>query len=336
MAWRILGDERYLAAAKRGADWYLKEAVAKGWYLGACGDALNVWDFTTAFGAQTLLDLHATTGEKKYQDAAIEVARVYATTIFTHPMPTAQRKTLGEVERADWEISQVGLSVEHIRGTASSGPVLLSSHAGMFVRIHELTGEQLFLDMARAAARGRHHFVNPQTGMSIYYWHSLDDAQKVWSLFPWHAEWQIGWITDYLMAEAHLRSVGRIAFPAGFPTPKVGSHVAYGFAPGTIYGQAATLWRGAGAITCDNPNVESFGALRTDHRRLFIVGLNQFSQAQQATIRIDRGQQAMGHRLHWTACTSIEGDGVVADGDAGTISFTLPAWGIGVAAVDLT
>ncbi len=38
--------------------------------------------------------------------------------------------------------------------------------------------------------------------------------------YPHHAWWQIGWITDYLLAEAQLRSDGQITFPRGFVTPK--------------------------------------------------------------------------------------------------------------------
>ena len=58
-------------------------------------------------------------------------------------------------------------------------------------------------------------------------------------MFPWHAYWQIGWIVDYLIAEAGLRSDSNISFPYGYMTPKVGPHVTYGFAPGNIYGKKA-------------------------------------------------------------------------------------------------
>ncbi len=334
VAWRILGDDRYLIAARRGADWYLDNAVAKGHYLGACGDALNIWDFTTAFGAQALLDLYDQTHDERYKAAAIEVAKVYATTIFTHPLPTTKTKTVGSVQRKDWEISQVGLSVEHIRGTASSGPILLSSHAGMFVRIYQLTQEKVFLDMARAAARGRHHFVDPDTGMSIYYWSSLDRVDKMWKLFPWHAEWQVGWIGDYLLSEAHLRSGGRIAFPAGFPTPKVGPHVTYGFKPGTIYGEEATLWLGDGAVASDNPNVEYISAFNAEKRKLFVIVLNQFPREQIATLCIDRDQKAMGHSLRWSACSAIAGKVMSADSGSGTVQVQMPPWGLAVLSLE--
>src|ERR1700744_2835556 len=48
IAYRLLGDARYLAAAQRGADWLIRNGVDKGYYLGVCGDSRNIWDFATA------------------------------------------------------------------------------------------------------------------------------------------------------------------------------------------------------------------------------------------------------------------------------------------------
>ncbi|MEJ1971000.1 MAG: hypothetical protein WDM96_00265 [Lacunisphaera sp.] len=154
VAHRILGDPKYLAAARRGADWFVTNAVNQGYFLGACGDSLNKWDFTTAQSAQALLDLYETTKDLKYRDAAVRTAELYATSIFTHPVASAAVKMVNGTARQDWEITQTGLGVEHIRGTAAaSGPIYLASHAGLFVRIFHLTGEKLFLDMARCRAR---------------------------------------------------------------------------------------------------------------------------------------------------------------------------------------
>ncbi|MGC4005065.1 MAG: hypothetical protein QM811_18910 [Pirellulales bacterium] len=335
VAARVLGDEKYLAAAKKGADWYLKNAVKKGHYLGACGDALNIWDFTTVFGSQALLDLYDLTHDEKYKSAAIEVAQVYATTIFTHPIPTNNPKTVAGKTLADWEFTQVGLSVEHIRGTANSGPILLSSHCGLFVRMYEMTHDQIFLDMARAAARGRQHFTDLDTGMSVYYWNAVDKVDKVVNLFPWHAEWQVGWITDYLISEAHLRSDGNINFPHGFPTPKVGSHVSYGFASGVIYGKPASLWSGKSAVQSDNPDSEYLSAISSDHKTMFVIVLNQKSADQQVTLKIDRNQSAYGQPLKWSSAKALAGAIDSSNLDTGTITVKMPAWGIAVVSLDL-
>ncbi|MDR1280170.1 MAG: glycoside hydrolase family 88 protein [Opitutaceae bacterium] len=354
VAWRILGQDAYLASARRGADWFLENAVAPGHFLGACGDALNIWDFTTAFAAQALLDLHAATGDTRYRDAAIRTAQIYATTIFTHPIPTREKKHAGNTPREDWELTQTGLNVEHIRGTAMGGPILLGSHAPLFVRIHELTADTLFLDMARAAARGRHHFVNPATGLSAYYWHTLGHPSAAFALFPWHAEWQVGWITDYLLAETGLRSGGKITFPAGFATPKVGPHLARGFAPGKIHGQPVELWFDAGAVTCDNPDIEHLCAFApgsvppavvppaaaspaaaASGRELFLMILNQTPRPQTPVVRTDSTRTVRGHPLRWTRARVIQGRIHSAEPATGELRLELPPWGLAVVALTL-
>ena len=92
-----------------------------------------------------------------------------------------------------------------------------------------MTGDSLFLDMARAAAVGRDAFVDMKTGVASYYWDTMNAGAGP---YPHHAWWQVGWISDYLMAEAELRSSGRIGFPKGFITPKVGPAQDIRFRPG--------------------------------------------------------------------------------------------------------
>lgn len=102
--------------------------------------------------AQAYLDLYEVTKKEAYKQAAIEAARVYTTSIFTYPIATGETKWVGDTARKDWEINQTGLGVEHIRGTAGGGPILITSYAGLFTRIYEWTKEPLFLTMARTAA----------------------------------------------------------------------------------------------------------------------------------------------------------------------------------------
>ncbi len=163
-------------------------------------------DFATAQAAQALLELYDITGNNNYKNAAITTAKIYTASIYTHPIADTQKKTVRGIEREDWEIAQAGLSFEHggILGSANnSGPITLCSHAGMFVRMYELTKEQLFLDMARAAAIGRDAFLSPETSVASYYWNQQNKGPGP---FPHHAWWQVGWIYDYLMSEIKMRS----------------------------------------------------------------------------------------------------------------------------------
>ncbi|WP_207508467.1 glycerophosphoryl diester phosphodiesterase [Telluribacter humicola] len=279
VAHRILKDPKYLQAARKGADWFVKNAIETGAFLGVCGDARYAPDFATGQSAQALLDLYEVTKSKVYKDAAIQAAKIYTSSIYTHPIPDQEIKTVNGIERKDWEIAQSGLSFEHggIFGSATRhGPIQLASHAGMFIRMHQLTGEPLFADMARAAAIGRDAFVDPKTSVASYYWNAMNRGAGP---YPHHAWWQVGWITDYLLSEAELRSQGKVSFPRGFVTPKVGPHQTYGFAPGTINGEKARLIINEEWVKVDQPVVDYVLAESVDGSKRFVILLNNRAQA---------------------------------------------------------
>jgi len=335
VAHRILGDEKYLEAAKMGADWQKTHGVDRGFYLGVCGDTRNVWDFATAQTSQAFMELHEITGNESYREAGIEAARVYTTSIFTHPIATDRIKIVNGREFKDWEISQAGLGVEHIRGTAGTrGPILLTSYAALFVRMYEETQDPVFLTMARAAARGRQAFVGEDIGVSIYYWDSLPHVERDTDKFPWHAFWQIGWITDYLIAEAHLRSNGKVTFPGGFMTPKVGPHRTYGFAPGTIFGRKADLLIRQGMIDCDNPNVEFITALSECKTTLFVLAINQSPNEGMAQVSLDLSN--ISPDAKWLGEETIQGAAPVVNPTEGKMNLTIPEWGLNVIAVKIS
>jgi hypothetical protein len=287
VAHRIFKEQRYLDAARKGADWLVENGVKQGHFIGVCGDARYAPDFATAQIAQALLDLYDVTGDTKYKDAALEAARFYTTSIYTHPLASDKVKMVKNVERKDWEITQSGLSFEHggIMGSAQRhGPIQLASHAGLFVRIFQLTDDSLFLSMARSAAIGRDAFVDPATHVASYYWNAMSNGAGP---YPHHAWWQIGWITDYLLAEAELRSNGKIDFPRGFVTPKVGPHQSYGFAPGKIYTDPANLIIRDGLVVSDNPNIETLTALSVDRKSLFVILMNDIGRDVSTTVGVD-------------------------------------------------
>lgn len=310
VAYRVLGDEKYLAAARRGADWLIKHAVETGAFLGVCGDARFVQDFATAQIAQALLDLHAITGEVRYREAAIKTGRFYLASIYTHPIATTAPKTAGKAVRPDWQISQQGLSYEHgtsLGSTNGGGPILLASHAGLFVRLHQLTGEPLFRDFARAAAWARDAFVDPATSVASYYWAAMNRGAGP---YPHHAWWQIGWITDYLISEAELRSAGAITFPRGFFTPKVGPHASYGFAPGKVLGESAHLrWA---ELPTGSPAVDALLAEATGAKKLFVVLLNNSAHAVTAQVRADAATLTGGRARAWKSVTLRDATGKIS------------------------
>jgi len=288
VAYKILGKKEYLDAAKKGADWFVKNATDEGHFLGVCGDFRFAPDFATGQSVQALLDLYDITSDNRYLDAAIRTSRIYTASVYTHPIPSnATRNVKGKIMK-EWEISQVGLSFEH-GGTMGSatrvqGPILLASHAGMFVRLFKMTGDSLYLDMARAGVWGRDAFVNKSNDVASYYWNGLDDGP---GKFPHHAWWQIGWITDYLISEIELRAAGNISFPRGFIAPKVGPHATYGFKSGKLYGEDVKLLMKKGAIQIDNPYIEYLQAESSDGNKTFVMLLNNSDKSQAFVVDLD-------------------------------------------------
>ncbi|MDD4922327.1 MAG: hypothetical protein PHS30_07605, partial [Bacteroidales bacterium] len=275
------------------------------------------------------LDIYDLTKNDLYKKAAIEAAKIYTTSIFTHPMATNETKYQNGTEVKDWEINQVGLGVEHIRGTAGGGPILITSYAGLFTRIFEYTKDPIFITMARAAARGRNAYVEQESGCAIYYWSALSNVKKGAVVFPWHAYWQVGWIVDYLMSESSLRSNGRVKFPYGFMTPKVGPHVTYGFAPGTIYGQKADLIFRPDMIQSDNADVEFLTALSPDKKKMYLMVLSQSPVSQSCQLFIDMSK-VTGKEKSFANVTPLQGKIKKTDRKAGELSFDFAPWGMTV------
>lgn len=332
VGYRLLEDDALLAAAKRGADWFIEHAVATGNLLGVCDDTRLIRDFQVIFAAQALLDLYEDTDEQRYADAAIALATQYTLHITTHPVATEEQKNFHGQEMVDWQLSQVGQVFEHAgyHGTLrGNGPITIASHAGAFVRFYELTGRRLFLDLARAGARGRDAFVGVTTGIPSYYWKYGNTGSTA---FPWHGWWHIGWVMDYLLAESHLRTEGAVAFPRGFCTAKVGSHQPYGFATGEIFGQPADLRIPRNLVSTDEPSLEWVTAVAPDSSRLFVILLNESPEDVSATLRLNPRALRPGERAEWGSTSVLAGS--VSTEDAGEWSTTVAGNGLVAFSVD--
>ena len=327
VAYRILKDEKYLTAAKKGAEWIIKNSVEKGSFLGVCGDARYAPDFATGQSAQTFLDLYDLTKDKRYQNAAVTCAKIYTASVYTHPIATTEIKTVKGVQLQDWQISQTGLSFEHggIFGSATRlGPIQLASHAGMFIRMFKLTGDQIFADMARSAAIGRDAFVDSSTSVASYYWQAMNRGAGP---YPHHAWWQIGWITDYLMSEVDLRSNGKVSFPRGFVTPKVGPHQTYGFDPGTVYGKKANLVIREEFAENDQPVIDCILAENIQTKEAYIIVLNNRAQPTEGNIALNPEKWAAGKKIRSIAKTASN-QGIT--NNKKSISYNIPGFGVEV------
>lgn len=284
IAFNILKEQKYLDAAVHGANWFIENAVSTGKFTGVCGDTRFAPDFATSQSVQALLDIFRATGDLRYKQAAVKAAQIYTTYIYTYPNGLTEIQNQKKQHLPAWAFSQSGLCFEHagtIGSANSRGPILLASHAGMFVRMFQLTHDSLFIDMARVAANGKDAFVDKSTGVASYYWDSFDAGA---GSFPHHAWWQIGWIMDYLVSEAELRSKGRISFPRGFITPKVGPHQSIGFAEGSIDGKKAKLILIPGLVQTDNPQCD-YLTIKSDST-LYVLAMNSSAQKTSTTVTV--------------------------------------------------
>lgn len=334
VAHRLLGDQKYLDAALRGADWFVSNATDKGAFTGVCGDARLINDFATAQAVQALLDLFDLTGRAEYRNAALRTARIYTTSIYTHPTPSRREVEYKGRKMEEWQISQVGLCFEHggCAGSAvRSGPILLTSHCALFIRLYEETRDRLFLDLARAAATAREAHLSPRTHMSTYYWSQFDRGPGP---FPHHAWWQLGWIADYLFAEAEMRSGHRISFPRGFMTPKVGPQRIFGFEAGTVYGAEAKPAMVKGVFDTDNTDIEVLTALATDRSALFLILMNSTPREQRTALEV-HPMAIPGKRISTAAAVDAATGRTIASGESSSFGITLPGYGIQTLKFDL-
>ncbi|CAK7212644.1 hypothetical protein SEUCBS140593_001572 [Sporothrix eucalyptigena] len=336
-AYRVLNDTSYLEGAELGAQWFIENAVNTGRWLGVCDDTYLYPDFQTAHAAGALLQLYDITGNSVYLDAAVQTAKFYTLHIFNHPNVDDTTKTYAGAALADWQVSQVGLNYEHAGYGGSvnyHGPITISSHAGLFVRIYENTGDELFLQLARIAARGRDAFVTPVSGIPSYYWIQGNTGG---SSYPWHGWWHIGWLTDYLVSSAHLLSGGEISFPEGFMTSKVGSHVPYGFESGTIYGTPANLWQPRSLVNitgANSANVDWLTARSTDGTKLFVILINEIATPVTATLTLDPRSLVAFDVATWGTLDVLAGTASSAGSNAWTVE--LGANGLAVLSIDTT
>ena len=116
-------------------------------------------------------------------------------------------------------------------------------------------------------------------------------------------------------------------------TPKVGPHRTFGFAPGTIFGNEASLIFRQGMMRCDNGDMEFLTALSSDGKTLYLLAINQSPGDGSGTLLIDLSK--LSADAEWTGETVLQGESPKVDRAAGRLELSLPAWGMDVIALEI-
>ena len=319
--YELIGDTNALKRARALADEYLAKQVQRPPRAELGAAPFFFISFVPDW--EGLLRLYEVTQEPRYLDAAAFGARQLMTGIWTQPLfpdgevtvhPGGQfegdhfkswrggdKYRLGTPRKPNdtpehrapaWVLSNVGLGFEQpstIGGRGVGRLIYQMGWAPKFLRLAELTGDKLFETYARNAVIGRWanypgYYATGFTDLLLnprYPW----DGPDVTDIYYHHIVPHLAWTIDYLVAEASLRSKGKIRFPSQRENGYAyfDSRV-YGHAPGKIYeSDNAWLWLRRGLVTIDNPQLNYLTA--HSGKQLFLILMNENTLAEKAIIR---------------------------------------------------
>ena len=318
--YEMLGDSDALKHARALADDYLAKQVQRPPSTELGVEPFFFISFVPDW--EGLLRIYEATQDRRYLDAAAFGARQLMTGIWTQPLfpdgevvvhrggqfegdhlgswrgackyrlgTPRQPNDTPEHRAPAWVLSNVGLGFEQpstIGGRGVGRLIYQMGWAPKFLRLAELTGDKLFETYARNAVIGRWanypgYYATGFTDLPLnprYPW----DGPDVTDFYYHHIAPHLAWTIDYLVAEASLRSNGKIHFPsqrehgyAYFDTP------VYGHAPGKIYeSDGAWLWLRRGLVTISNPQLNYLTA--RSGKQLFLILMNENSLAEKAAV----------------------------------------------------
>jgi hypothetical protein len=149
---RATGDDAYLGAAARAGEHAWRFAQAAGGYSGATLDNPDVVDKEAAvLSLEAFLDLHDATGDGVWLERAVDAASVAETWIYIWDVPMPVDAGDGDLE---WKHGASTVGSQLIATGVSMTDGFLAVNAAAFARLHVLTGDPHFLDVARLVTHG--------------------------------------------------------------------------------------------------------------------------------------------------------------------------------------
>jgi hypothetical protein len=359
----ISGDRHLLDTAVSGAEGYIRrridtpQADFSDAHLAGAGGGQFWTDFSPKWF--DLLELYEHTKDKRFLDAAVYGAKIYATYAWMQPeVPDSEvwinpkgvlpmgdpwskkdprPMTAPPLRVPAWRVSQVGLTPEASNTYNANPAVLLTTYAAFMLRLSYYTGDVFFKDIARSAIVGRYtNYPGYDINLAYTTLYQRPDyplrnfEDLTYNQIYYNHVWpHIALLTDYLITDALYKSRGRILFPSRYAEGYAYLHCkVYGDRPGTFYGdRGVQLWMPKGLLKTDNVQVNYIAA--RGNGNFYLSLLNQSKQDQRVRVVLNQDVIPIDLQKHY-GVTVWQENGRPAHTSmySGALSLTVKAGGI--------